>query len=70
MLDYENKELAIGMRVELHPGCDLWMQGARFGVVVKLWNHPTTNATLVTVRMDNRAVKGLKVFSNDNVRGI
>lgn len=25
-----------GMRVELHPGCDLWMRGARFGDVVKV----------------------------------
>ena len=23
-----------GQRVELHPGCDLWMRGARYGVVI------------------------------------
>ena len=25
-----------GDRVQIHPACDLWMRGARFGVVVKL----------------------------------
>ncbi len=23
----------IGCRIELHPACDLWMRGARFGIV-------------------------------------
>jgi hypothetical protein len=26
----------IGQRVELHPACDAWMQGDRFGVVAKI----------------------------------
>jgi hypothetical protein len=26
----------VGQRVELHPATDAWMQGDRFGVVVKL----------------------------------
>lgn len=29
-----NQEFETGQRVELHPGCDLWARGARFGVVV------------------------------------
>lgn len=24
----------VGKRIELHPACDLWMRGARFGTVV------------------------------------
>lgn len=31
---YDGREYAIGDRVELHPGTDLWMHGARYGVVV------------------------------------
>jgi len=26
----------VGQRVELHPACDAWMQGDRFGVIVKI----------------------------------
>ena len=33
-LDYEGKPIRIGSRIELHPGCDLWMRGARFGTVL------------------------------------
>jgi hypothetical protein len=30
-MDYRN-----GDRVELHPGCDAWMQGDRYGEIVDL----------------------------------
>ncbi len=30
-LDY--REFRVGDRVEIHPGCDLWMRGARFGTI-------------------------------------
>jgi hypothetical protein len=30
----ESSTFSIGQRVELHPGCDLWMRGARYGAVV------------------------------------
>lgn len=33
---YDGCSYQVGDRVELHPGCDLWMQGARYGVVVGL----------------------------------
>lgn len=32
---YDGNGYAVGDRVELHPGTDLWMRGARFGVVVR-----------------------------------
>ena len=38
-----------GQGIELHPGTDQWMMGARFGTVVKT-DHKTG---LVHVRMDN-----------------
>jgi hypothetical protein len=31
---YDGSTYHIGSRVELHPGTDLWMRGARYGVVV------------------------------------
>lgn len=33
-LGYDGKPVAKGDRIELHPGCDLWMQGAKYGVIV------------------------------------
>ena len=30
------KDFTVGMRVELHPGTDLWMRGARYGNVTKI----------------------------------
>ena len=33
-IGYDGIEYRVGDRVELHPGCDLWMQGARYGEVV------------------------------------
>lgn len=30
---YDGKGYGVGDRVELHPGTDLWMRGARFGTV-------------------------------------
>lgn len=34
MVRYDGQTYKLGDRVELHPGCDLWMQGARYGTVV------------------------------------
>ena len=30
---YDGLTIAVGDRVELHPGTDLWMRGARYGTV-------------------------------------
>jgi hypothetical protein len=57
----------IGDRVELHPGCDLWMRGAKFG---------TIHAASVVirdawvVRMDHPAVKNLRTFKSDRLRRV
>lgn len=51
MTDYEGKPIHVGDRVELHPGCDLWMRGAKYGTVTAL------NATYATVRMDWASVR-------------
>ena len=36
-----------GTRVELHPACDLWMRGARFGTVISV------GRTLLRIQLDN-----------------
>jgi hypothetical protein len=46
---YDGVEYGIGDRVEIHPGTDLWMRGARFGEVVGL---SLTPADRVKVKMD------------------
>ena len=33
---YDGRTFTIGDRIELHPGTDLWMRGARYGEVVGL----------------------------------
>jgi len=44
---YDGSTYVVGDRVELHPGSDLWMQGARYGDVI---DTPTRDC--VTVRLD------------------
>ena len=34
LIGYDGQSYKIGDRVEIHPGTDLWMAGARFGEVV------------------------------------
>lgn len=33
---YDGLAYGIGDRVEIHPGTDLWMSGARYGTVVRM----------------------------------
>lgn len=46
---YDGLGYAVGDRIEIHPATDLWMRGARFGVVVGC---SLTNKDRVHVRMD------------------
>jgi hypothetical protein len=46
---YDGNGYGIGDRVELHPGHDLWMRGARFGTVVGLSATPQDR---VRVKLD------------------
>jgi len=55
-------DFAAGDRVELSPACDLWMRGAKFGVVRGIKNER------VVVRMDNRHVRKLQHFAPDYLR--
>lgn len=33
---YDGNGYSVGDRVELHPGCDLWMRGARYSTVTSI----------------------------------
>ena len=51
----------VGRRIELHPGHDLWMRGARYGEVVRV------EKDVLVVRMDNAQVKKLVRVKKDRV---
>ena len=51
----------VGRRVELHPGHDLWMRGARYGKVVRV------KGDTLSIRMDNKAVRSLVRVRKDRV---
>ena len=46
---YDGSGYGVGDRVELHPGTDLWMMGARYGEVVGI---SATPADRVRVKLD------------------
>lgn len=50
----KHKRSLVGARVELSPGYDLWMRGARFGVIRKV------EGGIATVKMDHPSVKRLQ----------
>jgi uncharacterized protein (DUF736 family) len=54
-------------RVEIHPGFDLWMRGARFGVVVREYKSSKTGKNMVAVKMDHPQVRQLFRCSADDV---
>lgn len=54
-----------GDRVELHPGCDLWMQGAKYGTV-----HGTLPDGAVLVRMDHKRVRRLVNVRPERLRPV
>ena len=62
---YDDVEYAIGDRIELHPGTDQWMMGARYGVVI---GTSITELDRIKIKLDNYE----KTFytTEDNVRKI
>jgi hypothetical protein len=63
---YDGNGYGLHDRVELHPGCDLWMRGARYGEVVGCSRTP---ADRVHVRLDNRPGSLVKGYG-ESFRGI
>ena len=41
-----------GDRVQLHPATDLWMRGARYGKVLRVWPATATARARVRVKLD------------------
>lgn len=64
-IGYDGKTLTVGSRVEIHPGTDLWMMGARYGTVRSI---VPTSEDKVRVEMDK--VRGLRSGPADRFRAI
>lgn len=64
---YDGHNYSVGDRVELHPACDLWMRGARFGTVV---GSSLTSADRVRVKLDRIAGERIVAGSEDTFRFI
>jgi len=58
-----------GTRVEIAPFYDLWMRGARYGTVAKVYTDPR-GVEMVAVRMDHPQVKKLARMSAHDVRPV
>ena len=65
VIGYDGKTFRVGDRVEIHPGTDLWMMGARYGTVV---GTSLTSEDRVRVEMDK--VRGLRSGPADRFRAI
>lgn len=50
IIGYDGSTLFMGARVELHPGCDLWAQGAKYGNII---GFSLTPADRVKVKLDH-----------------
>ncbi len=65
MLPEDKRHPHVGKRVELHPGTDLWMRGARYGTV-----HSVGKDGHVRVKMDHPGVKKLVRTPADRIKFI
>jgi hypothetical protein len=55
----KQKHSLVGARVQLHPGTDLWMRGAKYGEIVR------ESGGIFQIRMDHPGVKKLARFRED-----
>lgn len=58
MKGYDGKEYSVGDRVELHPGTDLWMRGARYGTVKRTSLTPKDRVTVELDKLLGRLYSG------------
>jgi hypothetical protein len=66
LIGYDGKGYEIGDRVELHPGTDLWMRGARYGTVVGASLTPADRVHVTLDKLPKRKFSG----SQDTFRRI
>jgi hypothetical protein len=55
---YDGNGYTVGDRVELHPGTDLWMRGARYGTVVRLSLTPKDRVHVKLDKLPSRIFAG------------
>lgn len=78
MRGFSSKGAAVGQRVEIPAYCDLWMRGARLGVIHSvrpgrgnyLDPRDPRASTLAKVRLDHPQVKRLAIVHLDDCRTI
>ncbi len=51
---YDGSAYNVGDRVEIHPGTDLWISGARFGTVVRMSLTPNDRVQVVMDKVPTR----------------
>lgn len=54
LIGFDGLGFSIGDRIELHPGTDLWMRGARFGEVVGTSITPNDRVKIKLDKIPNR----------------
>lgn len=57
LFDRDGEPVSAGNRVEIGPHYDLWMMGAKYGVVQEL-----ESPDILVLKMDNTRIKGLRRF--------
>ncbi len=62
MLGYDGWELTVGARIELHPSCSLWMQGARYGTITKI------GRKRIAVQLDKQPAGAVLTFHSASLR--
>jgi hypothetical protein len=74
-MNYGINNLSIGQRIELSPACDLWAQGARFGIITGFVAQPRDatgqnidRTVIYRVKMDNKRVRRVQLIPSDLLR--
>ena len=55
---FDGNGYTIGDRIEIHPGTDLWMRGARFGVVIGSSLTPNDRVHVILDKLPKRKFSG------------
>jgi len=58
VIGYDGNGYSVNDRVELHPGTDLWMQGARYGTVKGLSLTPNDRVKVELDKMPGKLFAG------------
>lgn len=55
---YDGRDYTVGDRVEIHPGTDMWMRGARYGTVVGMSITPNDRVKVELDKLPGRKYSG------------